>query len=71
VVTALGYGNDSGRPRPPTRALPFAHLFWQSHDPAIELAERLKQLVPVPTSRCSFVVGSGERHPDQAGLVHE
>ena len=52
--TALGYGNEElvEAAAAQMRKLPFAHLFTgKSHDPAIELAERLKELVPVHTSR--------------------
>src|SRR6516225_12220799 len=44
--TALGYGNEElvEAATAQMRQLPFAHLFTgKSHDPAIELAERLKQ----------------------------
>jgi 4-aminobutyrate--pyruvate transaminase len=37
------------------RKLPFAHLFTaKSHDPAIELAEKLKEIAPVPISKVFF-----------------
>src|SRR5579864_9145355 len=51
--TALGYGNEElvEAAAAQMRKLSFAHLFnAKSHDPAIELAERLKELAPVPTS---------------------
>src|SRR6516165_881915 len=49
--TALGYGNEelAEVAAAQMRKLPFAHLFSaKSHDPAIELAERLKEMAPVP-----------------------
>ena len=47
--TALGYGNEELVEAAATqmRKLPFTHLFGgKSHDPAIELAEKLKEFVP-------------------------
>src|ERR1700676_4060110 len=44
---ALGYGNEElvEAAASQMRKLPFAHLFGgKSHDPAIELAERLKEI---------------------------
>jgi 4-aminobutyrate--pyruvate transaminase len=45
----------------------FTHLFaGRSHDPAIELAEKLKDIVPVEISKVFFCSsGSCERHPNQ------
>ncbi len=54
--TALGYGNEELVEAAATqmRKLPFGHLFsGRSHDPAIELAEKLKEIAPVPISKCS------------------
>ncbi|CAO4175573.1 4-aminobutyrate--pyruvate transaminase [Methylorubrum aminovorans] len=70
--TALGYGNEElveaaaeqmGR-------LPFAHLFsGRSHDPAIELAETLKELMPVPTSKIFFTSSGSEANDAQVKLL--
>jgi len=70
--TALGYGNEELVEAASTqmRRLPFAHLFTgKSHDPAIELAERLKQLVPVPTSKVFFCSSGSEANDTQIKLV--
>ena len=56
------------------RKLPFAHLFsGKSHDPAIELAEKLKEIAPVPISKVFFCKSGSEANdtPGQARLVHE
>ena len=70
--TALGYGNDElvEAASAQMRKLPFAHLFsGKSHDPAIELAERLKELVPVHTSRIFFCSSGSEANDTQIKLV--
>jgi 4-aminobutyrate---pyruvate transaminase len=70
--TALGYGNEELVEAASTqmRRLPFAHLFTgKSHDPAIELAERLKQLVPIPTSKVFFCSSGSEANDTQIKLV--
>jgi 4-aminobutyrate--pyruvate transaminase len=51
--TALGYGNEElvEAAAAQMRKLSFAHLFTgRSHDPAIELAEKLKEIAPVAVS---------------------
>jgi 4-aminobutyrate--pyruvate transaminase len=70
--TALGYGNEElvEAAAAQMRQLPFAHLFTgKSHDPAIELAERLKQLVPVPASKVFFCSSGSEANDTQVKLV--
>src|SRR3954467_2138574 len=70
--TALGHGNEElvEAAAQQMRKLPFAHLFTgKSHDPAIELAERLKQLVPVPTSKVFFCSSGSEANDTQIKLV--
>ena len=55
--TALGYGNQElvEAAREQMSKLSFTHLFGsKSHEPAIELAEKLKELVPAPTSKIFF-----------------
>src|SRR5690606_1929610 len=50
--TALGYGNQElvEAAREQMSKLSFTHLFGgRSHEPAIALAEKLKELVPTPT----------------------
>jgi 4-aminobutyrate---pyruvate transaminase len=70
--TALGHGNEelveaaAGQ----MRKLPFAHLFGaKSHDPAIELAEKLKEIAPVPTSKVFFCNSGSEANDTQVKLV--
>jgi len=61
--TALGYGNEELVEAAATqmRKLSFSHLFGaKSHDPAIELAERLKEIAPVPTSKVFFCSSGSE-----------
>jgi 4-aminobutyrate--pyruvate transaminase len=61
--TALGYDNEELVEAAATqmRKLPFAHLFTaKSHDPAIELAEKLKEIAPVPISKVFFCNSGSE-----------
>src|SRR5262249_52237544 len=52
------------------RKLPFGHLFTgKSHDPAIELGERLKEIAPVPTSKVFFCASGSEANDSQIKLV--
>ena len=49
---------------------PFTHLFnGKSHDPAIELAERLKEIAPVPISKVFFCNSGSEANDTQIKLV--
>jgi 4-aminobutyrate---pyruvate transaminase len=69
---ALGYGNEElvEAAAVQMRKLSFAHLFTgKSHDPAIELGEKLKEIAPVPISKV-FLCGSGSDANDtQVKLV--
>jgi 4-aminobutyrate--pyruvate transaminase len=70
--TALGYGNAelAEAAAAQMRKLSFAHLFsGKSHDPAIELAERLKEIAPVPTSKVFFCNSGSEANDTQVKLV--
>jgi 4-aminobutyrate---pyruvate transaminase len=70
--TALGYGNAElvEAATVQLRKLPFAHLFTaKSHDPAIELAEKLKEIAPVPTSKVFFCNSGSEANDSQVKLV--
>jgi 4-aminobutyrate---pyruvate transaminase len=70
--TALGYGNEElvEAAAAQMRKLPFAHLFTgKSHDPAIELAERLKELLPIPASKVFFCSSGSEANDTQVKLV--
>src|SRR3979490_1992990 len=70
--TALGYGNEelveaAAKQMP---RLSFAHLFrGKTHDPAIELAEKLKEIAPVPTSKVFFCNSGSEANDTQIKLV--
>jgi 4-aminobutyrate---pyruvate transaminase len=70
--TALGYSNlelvEAAREQ--MLKLPFTHLFsGRSHDPAIELAERLKELAPMPVSKILFCSSGSEANDTQVKLV--
>jgi 4-aminobutyrate--pyruvate transaminase len=70
--TALGYGNEElvEAAAAQMRTLPFGHLFsGKSHDPAIELAEKLKEIAPVPTSKVFFCNSGSEANDTQIKLV--
>jgi 4-aminobutyrate---pyruvate transaminase len=70
--TALGYGNDElvETVAEQMRKLSFAHLFTgKSHDPAIELAEKLKEIAPVPISKVFFCNSGSEANDTQIKLV--
>src|SRR5499426_419863 len=70
--TALGYNNRElvEAAVAQMRKLPFGHLFTgKSHDPAIELAERLKEISPVPASKVFFCNSGSEANDTQVKLV--
>ncbi|GLK83001.1 aspartate aminotransferase family protein [Ancylobacter defluvii] len=70
--TALGYGNEELVEAAATqmRKLPFTHIFGgKSHDPAIELAEKLKEMAPVPISKVFFTNSGSEANDTQMKLV--
>jgi 4-aminobutyrate---pyruvate transaminase len=70
--TALGHGNEElvEAAAAQMRKLPFAHLFnAKSHDPAIELAERLKEMAPVPISKVFFCNSGSEANDTQVKLI--
>ena len=70
--TALGYGNEElvQAAAAQMRKLSFAHLFTgRSHDPAIELAENLKEIAPVPISKVFFCNSGSEANDTQIKLV--
>jgi 4-aminobutyrate---pyruvate transaminase len=70
--TALGYGNEElvAVAAEQMRKLSFAHLFTgRSHDPAIELAEKLKEIAPVPISKVFFCNSGSEANDTQIKLV--
>ncbi|MEZ5855932.1 MAG: aminotransferase [Hyphomicrobiaceae bacterium] len=64
--TSLGYGNTEliEAAREQMEKLSFTHLFGgRSHEPAIQLAEKLKEIVPSPTSKI-FLTSSGSEAND-------
>ena len=70
--TALGYGNQElvEAAREQMSRLPFTHLFGgRSHEPAIELAEKLKELSPAPTSKVFFTSSGSEANDTQIKLA--
>jgi len=70
--TALGYGNEElvEAASAQMRKLPFTHIFGgKSHDPAIELAEKLKEMAPVPISKVFFTCSGSEANDTQMKLV--
>jgi 4-aminobutyrate--pyruvate transaminase len=70
--TALGYGNEElvEAAAAQMRKLSFGHLFTgKSHDPAIELAEKLKEIAPVPISKVFFCNSGSEANDTQVKLI--
>lgn len=70
--TALGWGNEELAETAAAQAkqLAFAHLFsGRSHDPAIALAEKLKEIAPVPVSKVFFCSSGSEANDTQVKLV--
>ena len=70
--TALGYGNEelADAAHAQMKKLSFTHLFGgKSHDPAIELAEQLKEVAPVPISKVFFVCSGSEANDSQVKMI--
>ncbi len=70
--TALGYGNEEliEAATEQMRRLSFAHIFGgKSHDPAIALAEKLKEISPVPASKVFFASSGSEANDTQIKLA--
>jgi 4-aminobutyrate--pyruvate transaminase len=70
--TALGYGNEElvEAAAAQMRKLAFGHLFGgKSHDPAIELAEALKDIAPVPISKVFFCNSGSEANDSQIKFI--
>jgi 4-aminobutyrate--pyruvate transaminase len=70
--TSLGYGNEElvETAAAQMRKLSYAHLFGgRGHDPAIELAEKLKEIAPVPISKVFFCSSGSEANDTQVKLV--
>ena len=70
--TGLGYGNKEliEAARAQMERLSFTHLFGgRSHEPAIALAEKLKEIVPAPTSKVFFRSSGSEANDSQIKLA--
>ena len=70
--SALGYGETAliEAAAEQMRQLPFAHQFGgKSHEPAIALAEKLKEIAPVPISKVFFANSGSEANDTQIKLV--
>ena len=70
--TGLGYGNEElvEAAARQMRRLPFTHLFGgKSHEPAVALAEKLKEIAPVPISKVFFAGSGSEANDSQVKLV--
>ncbi len=70
--TGLGYGNQElvEVARAQMSKLSFTHLFGgRSHEPAVELAEKIKQLAPCPTSKVFFTSSGSETNDSQIKLA--
>lgn len=70
--TSLGYGNEEliETAREQLSRLSFTHIFsGKSHDPAIALAEKLKEISPAPTSKVFFTCSGSEANDTQIKLA--
>jgi 4-aminobutyrate---pyruvate transaminase len=70
--TALGYGNQElvETAREQMSKLSFTHLFGgRSHEPAIQLAEKIKEIAPCPTSKVFFTASGSETNDSQIKLA--
>jgi len=70
--TALGWGEEelAETAAAQMRKLAFAHIFaGKSHDPAIALAEKLKELAPFPTGKIFFANSGSEANDTQIKLA--
>ena len=70
--TGLGYGNaeliDTAHEQ--MSKLSFSHLFGgRSHEPAIALAEKIKEIAPCPTSKVFFTSSGSEANDTQIKLA--
>ena len=70
--TSLGYGNEELIEAASTqmRALSFSHIFGgKSHEPAIAVAEKLKEMIPFPVSKVMFTSSGSEANDSQIKLA--
>lgn len=69
---SLGYGHDElvDAATQQMKRLSYTHLFsGRSHDPAIEVAEKLKEIAPVPISKVFFTCSGSEANDSQVKLI--
>src|SRR3984885_3311596 len=69
--TALGWGEEElvEAAAEQMRKLPFAHIFGgKSHEPAIALAEKLKEIAPFPVGKVFFANSGSEANDTQIKL---
>ena len=70
--TSLGYGNEElvEAAAEQMRKLPFSHIFaGKSHDPSIELAEKLKEIAPCDISKVFFGCSGSDANDTQIKLA--
>ena len=70
--TALGFGEEAlvEAATEQLNKLPYYHLFGgKSQGPAVELAERLKSMAPMPVSKVFFVNSGSEANDSQIKLI--
>jgi 4-aminobutyrate--pyruvate transaminase len=70
--TSLGYSNQElvDTAAEQMKKLPFTHIFGgRSHDPAIELAEKLKEIAPVPISKVFYGASGSDANDTQVKIV--
>jgi 4-aminobutyrate--pyruvate transaminase len=69
--TGLGYSNQEliDTATEQMKKLPFTHIFGgRSHDPAIELAEKLKEIAPVPISKVFYGASGSDANDTQVKI---
>jgi 4-aminobutyrate--pyruvate transaminase len=69
---SLGYGNEElvEAAASQMRKLSFTHIFsGRSHDPAIELAEKLKEIAPIDVSKVFFGCSGSDANDTQIKLI--
>lgn len=70
--TSLGYSNEEliEAAYEQMKKLPYTHIFsGRSHDPAIELAEKLKEIAPVPISKVFYGASGSDANDTQMKIV--
>ncbi|MEM9032305.1 MAG: aminotransferase, partial [Pseudomonadota bacterium] len=68
----LGYGNEEliETATEQMKKLPYTHIFGgKSHDPAIDLAEKLKEIAPCEVSKVLFSTSGSEANDTQVKLI--